>query len=76
MTLTKDQVLDRIRDIQHMNTRDVEALAYKISLADIDYKARSILNEAIDIRLYQLAESSKSALCEISELRQGDSNGD
>lgn len=69
--LTKEQVQSRIVAISTMQFKELEATAIKISMSEIDKKARGFLNRAIDIRLDELLRQV-SPLCEGSEVLEGD----
>lgn len=53
--LTKQQVLAKIVEIADMNENELHDFGVKISLSDVDDKAKLFLYKAIDVRREQLA---------------------
>ncbi len=55
VTLTKQQVLARIVDVADMNEIELHDFGVKVSMSDVDDKAKFFLYRAIDMRKEQLA---------------------
>jgi len=54
VTLTKQQVLARINDVVAMNEQELNEFGIKVSLSEIDDKAKYFIYQAIDYRKEQL----------------------
>ena len=50
-----------------MNISELMEASQKISLSDIDSKARFHINKAIDLRMQQLADSGAGCMVEMGE---------
>lgn len=55
VTLTKQQVLARIVDVAGMSENELHDFGVKVSMSDVDDKAKFFLYRAIDMRKEQLA---------------------
>jgi len=58
VTLTKQQVIAKIRNIAGMNLVELEEFGVKVSLSDVDDKAKYFLYKAIDCRKMELKENT------------------
>lgn len=57
VVLSKEKVLENISKIAKMNLKEVDDFGLKISLSEIDEKAKKFLYKAIGIRKKQLSEN-------------------
>lgn len=55
VTLTKQQVLAKIVDVAGMNENELHDFGVKVSMSDVDDKAKFFLYRDIDMRKEQLA---------------------
>jgi hypothetical protein len=67
-TLTKNNVIDAIKNIAEMRESELIDYERKVHIAQIDAKAKYFLLEAIDVRYEELkSKSVTSALAEIGD---------
>jgi len=61
VTLTKEQVINKIFDISNMRLDELEEYGVKVSMSDIDAKAKHFIYKAIDCKKLELKEMQKDA---------------
>jgi len=58
-TLSKEQVVEKIKEIVVMSESELESFIKKLSLSNIDDKAKKFFYKAIDLRREMLKEREK-----------------
>jgi len=71
---THGEVKQKIESLRHMGKHEVETFAQKLYMAkdDIDEKAFSFLQKAVDIRSNEIELMSQNPMAVMSELREGE----